>query len=186
MHFETNKNKLEKIVYAFHLKRVGSTDLDSLIQLSQETFRQAYWSPKTAVNLVQYIAENLNEEVLACELMDEGNQFYFLYQKNTLIGYSKLRAGENPPELENCRAIELQRLYLLRPYWGQGGGSFLLQQLMTQAKDQGNEWMWLLVWFENRAGIRFYERHGFSCFRKAPFQFGQEVTMDWLMKTSLD
>ena len=172
-------------MYPFRVKRVEQKDLVVLTQLSKESFRQAYWSPTTAANLTQYIEENLNEEVLDCELKDERNQFYFLYQENAIIGYSKLRNGENPPELENCRAIELQRLYLLQPYWGQGGGSFLLQELMTQAKEQEYEWMWLLVWFENRAGIRFYERHGFSYFSKAPFQFGQEVTMDWLMKASL-
>lgn len=183
--FKLNKNKLEKTIHSFWVEKIGIEQLPALRELAIATFQQAYETPENKQDLQQYTDEHFQIKVLAKELAHPDNRYFFLRQGGTLIGYAKLRDGRKPPELENYRAIELQRLYLLHAYWGQGGGSFLLQWLTARARSEGYAWMWLLVWFENQDAIRFYERHGFSLFSKAPFQFGREISMDWLMKTPL-
>ena len=85
----------------------------------------------------------------------------------------------------NNKALELQRIYLLAPYWNKGYGTFFLDFCEQYGRERGFEWIWLVVWVENHSAIRFYERQGWEKFAQKDFQFGDEVHHDPVLKKKL-
>ncbi|MGB5647238.1 MAG: GNAT family N-acetyltransferase, partial [Muriicola sp.] len=80
---------------------------------------------------------------------------------------------------------ELERIYVLTHYQGQGIGDWIMEQVIRLAKEAEKRFIWLGVWEKNTAAIRFYEKKGFIKFGKHPYYIGKDKQMDWLMKLDL-
>jgi len=68
---------------------------------------------------------------------------------------------------------------------GKGLGKQLLFLTLAQAIDLGHKSMWLGVWEENEAAIRFYQKWGFEQKSAHNFMLGSDLQNDWLMTRSL-
>ncbi len=56
---------------------------------------------------------------------------------------------------------------------------------MGIARGRKMDYIWLGVWEKNTSAIRFYERKGFVKFGEHPFNMGDELQIDYLMKLTL-
>jgi len=169
----------------FTIKTVHPDEWKTLLDISRQTFIEAYGKDTNAADLQLYVSQNITASILKQQLNNPKIRFFFLKNESDVIAYAKLRWDRPHEHFQETSAIELEHLYTKKVYWGKGYGSQLLDHCVEFAKAQGFAWLWLLVWHENAAAIRFYQRHGFKQFGFQHFTFGTEITNDWIMKKEL-
>jgi ribosomal protein S18 acetylase RimI-like enzyme len=165
--------------------RCTLTDLESLRDLSVQTFTEAFAAQNDPDDFRVYLQKAFDLDQLRKELLNPGSQFHFLWSGGELAGYSKLNTGKAQTELQHPDGMEIERIYVLKAFQGNGLGSWMLERIKTMAMEMGKTYLWLGVWEENPDAIRFYERHGFTTFGKHPYYIGSDRQMDWLMRLEL-
>ena len=161
------------------------SDLEVLRQVSLETFKEAFEAQNDPEDFGTYLREAFSMERLRQEVTDPGSRFFFLHNQKQLAGYAKVNTGDAQSELQDPAAMEIERIYIRKPFQGKGLGSWLLEKLLSLAREEGKKYVWLGVWEENKEAVRFYERHGFVTFGKHPYYIGSDRQMDWMMRLDL-
>jgi len=65
---------------------------------------------------------------------------------------------------------KLERIYLLKSYYGMEAGKKLFDHNINLTKDQYQMGMWLHVWIENHRAIAFYLKQGFKIIGSHDFE----------------
>ncbi|SMG52036.1 GNAT family N-acetyltransferase, partial [Sphingobacterium psychroaquaticum] len=104
---------------------------------------------------------------------------------NEVIGYLKINFGQSQTELKDEKALEIERIYVLKEYHGKNVGQVLYQKAMEIAKEKKADYVWLGVWEENPRAISFYKKNGFVEFDKHIFKLGDDEQTDIIMKLKM-
>jgi ribosomal protein S18 acetylase RimI-like enzyme len=164
---------------------VTTTDIDTLLAISRETFYTAFSHLNKAGDMDAYAAKSFTCEQIALELNTPGSSFYFALMNDEIAGFLKLNTGTAQNEFKDLSSLEVERLYVLAAYQGRHIGRQLLDFAFTQALNNDHEFIWLGVWEHNRNAIRLYERMGFRLCGSHDFMLGNDRQTDLLMKKML-
>lgn len=164
---------------------VSLHDIDQLQKISRQTFFETFSAMNTEENMKKYLEEELTVEKLAAELNNKNAAFYFAKLDDKIIGYLKLNVGHAQTELKDEKALEIERIYVLKEFLGKNVGQLLYQKAIEVAKQADAEYVWLGVWEENQRAINFYKKNGFVEFDKHLFKLGNEEQTDIMMKLNL-
>lgn len=167
------------------LRRCEPEGVDSLRELSIETFTDAFAADNDPQDFDAYLRKAFNTQQLSAELASAGTRFYFLMAGEALAGYFKINTGKDQTELQEASGMELERIYVRTRFQGRGLGAWMLQQVKQMAKREGKAYLWLGVWEKNTRAIAFYRSHGFVIFDKHPYYIGSDRQMDWMMRLDL-
>lgn len=173
-----------------HIRTATPADAPLLARLAADTMREAFGPPHNPAELVEeYVASAFTTDRLTAELGDPRAHTVLLEQApGQAVGYAKLRQHAPPRRMAERRAVELERIYLLRAYIGQGLGNRLMDYCLQYARTVGYRGkparaVWLGVWEHNHPARAFYARWGFRPFGWHYFQFGSDRQRDlWLQK----
>ena len=167
------------------IRSVSHQDIRQLQQIGRQTFSETFSASNTEANMQTYLEEGFADEKLLAELNNPGSEFYFAELEGTVIGYLKLNAGQSQTELKEDKALEIERIYVLKAYHGKKVGQLLYDKAMQVAEQKKADYVWLGVWEENTRAIRFYKKNGFAEFDKHRFKLGNDVQTDIMMKRQL-
>ncbi|MBP7822091.1 MAG: GNAT family N-acetyltransferase, partial [Saprospiraceae bacterium] len=103
-----------------------------------------------------------------------------------VIGYLKLNFGSSQTELQDEKALEIERIYVSKEYHGKSVGQLLYDMAIQIAKQKNADYVWLGVWEENPRAINFYKKNGFVAFDKHIFKLGDDEQTDIMMKLKLN
>ena len=166
--------------------RAQETDIPALSKLCADTFRETFSHDNTEEELQAFFEVAYNHDVLKCELTHDESETYLAYVDDVLAGYLKVNWGAAQTERELENAFEVQRLYVLKEYHGQGVGKALFEKALRIAESGGFDWAWLGVWEKNYKAQHFYKHYGFEKFGEHEFIVTPEkADIDWLLKKSL-
>lgn len=101
------------------------------------------------------------------------------------IGYAKLSALAAPAPAPLPGAMELQQIYVLTPWHGQGVAQELMRWATDTARADGAPEIYLTVFDHNLRAKRFYTRHGFSEVGHCTFRLGDRVDDDRVWRKPL-
>lgn len=172
---------MDKIV----IRKVSITDIGRLQKIGKQTFQETFSAVNTEENMQKYLEEGFSIEKLTAELTDKNAEFYFATLDGKVIGYLKLNFGQSQTELKDDKALEIERIYVLKEYHGKKVGQLLYEQAIEIAKQKNVDFVWLGVWEENHQAISFYKKNGFIRFNKHIFKLGDEEQTDIMMKLQL-
>ncbi len=161
---------------------VNTNDIETLQQISRQTFAETFSDVNTEENMRMYLNEAYGKEKLLSELKDPHTRFYFAKEGEEVIGYLKLNTAASQTELKDTQALEIERIYVLAAWQGKQVGKMLYDKAIEVAKEEHADYVWLGVWEENHKAIRFYERNGFVAFDKHIFRLGDDEQTDIMMK----
>jgi ribosomal protein S18 acetylase RimI-like enzyme len=161
-------------------------DVTELQEISRKTFTETFAVQNSEENMTKYLSEHLSLNKLAEELSNEHSIFYFATLHNSIIGYAKLNFGKAQTELQDSSGLELERIYVLREYFGKKVGQALFEKAMHVAAENKLHYIWLGVWEQNQRGISFYKKNGFVEFDKHIFRLGDDEQTDIMMKKFLN
>jgi ribosomal protein S18 acetylase RimI-like enzyme len=168
-----------------NIRKVTLNDIDQLQKISRQTFFETFSAGNTEENMKKYLEEGFSKEKLAAELINEDSQFYFAELDDTIIGYLKLNSGQSQTELKDDKALEIERIYVVKAFYGKKVGQLLYEKAMQVAKQTNANYVWLGVWEENQRAINFYKKNGFVEFDKHLFKLGDDEQTDIMMKLQL-
>ncbi|MBK9152366.1 MAG: GNAT family N-acetyltransferase [Saprospiraceae bacterium] len=168
------------------IRKVTTKDLEELQIIGRLTFYETFASGNTEENMNKYLDESFSFTKLTTELSDNNAEFFFATLDNNIIGYLKLNFGPSQTELQDNKAVEIERIYVLKEYHGKGVGQMLYDQAIKIARQKNADYVWLGVWEENPRAINFYKKNGFVEFDKHIFKLGNDEQTDIMMKLKLN
>jgi len=168
------------------IKKVTLHDIDQLQKIGRQTFFETFASGNTEENMTTYLDEGFSIEKLTAELNDSNAEFYFATLDDHIIGYLKLNFGPSQTELQDDKALEIERIYVLKDFHGKSVGQLLYDKAIQIAIQKGADYVWLGVWEENPRAINFYKKNGFVEFDKHVFKLGNDEQTDIMMKLQLN
>jgi diamine N-acetyltransferase len=168
-----------------NIRKAGLEDAELVARLSAETFRETFAAQNTKEDMDKYLQEKFDTGIIVAELKDSKTIFYIAFMGNEAAGYSKLRSNKLPEGLKADKAIEVERIYVLKKFQGQKVGAALMQKDTDHAKENACDVIWLGVWEHNISSIEFYKRWGFEIFGSHIFRLGDDDQTDLLMKKHL-
>lgn len=167
------------------IKKVTINDIDQLQEIGKNTFFETFAAANTEENMKRYLDEEFSVKKLTVELNDQFAEFYFAALDNKIIGYLKLNFGQSQTELKDDKAIEIERIYVLKEFHGKKVGQLLYDKAIQISKQKNADYVWLGVWEENPRAINFYKKNGFVEFDKHLFKLGDDEQTDIMMKLIL-
>lgn len=173
---------LSGIMNKTEIKQATINDLVQLQTIGRQTFSETFDSTNTEENMQKYLEERFSAAKLSTELSDKNAVFYFAMFDKKVIGYLKINFGPSQTEFQDERAIEIERLYVLRAFHGKKVGQILYEKAFEIALQKKAETVWLGVWEHNYRAIQFYKKNGFVEFDKHIFKLGDDQQTDLLMK----
>lgn len=167
------------------IKRAGINDLDQLQKIGKQTFFETFSAGNTEENMSAYLEEWFSIAKLTTELNNHNSEFYFAILSNSVIGYLKLNFGRSQTELQDKKAVEIERIYVSKAFHGKNVGQQLYDKAIEIAKEKNADYVWLGVWEENSRAIHFYKKNGFVEFGQHIFKLGDDEQTDIMMRLEL-
>jgi len=168
------------------IRKVSPDELDQLIQVGKQTFAEAFSHLNTAENMKNYLENGFSKSKMDSELSNKYSEFYFAVHENEVIGYLKINYGPAQTEIQDNRALEIERVYVLKDFQRKKVGQKLCNKAIELAKLKDLDYVWLGVWEENPGSIKFYEDYGFVAFDKHIFKLGNDEQTDIMMKLKFE
>ncbi|MEO6188643.1 MAG: GNAT family N-acetyltransferase [Ginsengibacter sp.] len=168
-----------------HIHRATAKDAKLLSSLSKVTFFDTFNETCTEEDMSSFIEEYFNEDRLQRELQDEDDFYFIAFSKDVPIGYMRLKYAESSVEIiAKHRAIELNRIYVMKEFHSKKIGAALMTFAFDFASTNNYEMIWLGVWEHNERAKSFYKKFGFiDSGEKHPFPIGKTPqTDDWLYR----
>jgi diamine N-acetyltransferase len=168
----------------FVIRNAVTADVPLLQMLGRKTFSDTFADFNTAENMNMYLDKNFATDKINQELHEPAAEFMLIYDGDACAGFARIRKGNQTDGVAG-RAMEIERLYVVKEYIGKNVGALLMEECLRRAADGGFEVVWLGVWEHNARAIRFYEKFGFVKFSDHVFMLGDDAQTDWLMKKVL-
>ena len=160
-------------------------DIEKLQKIGRQTFFETFSESNSEENMQNYLDEGFSIEKLTTELTNTNAEFFFAVRDAEVIGYLKLNFGDSQTELNDNKALEIERIYVSKEFHGKSVGQLLYDKAIEVAKQKNVNYVWLGVWEENPRAISFYKKNGFVEFDKHIFKLGNDEQIDIMMKLNL-
>lgn len=167
------------------IKRITIQEIDQLKEIGRKTFQETFSESNDEENMTKYLDEKFSSDKLTKELKNTNSEFYFATLENNVIGYLKVNFGESQTELQDDKALEIERIYVSKEFHGKKVGQILYEKAIQIAKTKNVDYVWLGVWEENHRALSFYKKNGFVEFDKHIFKLGNDEQTDIMMKLKL-
>lgn len=167
------------------ITKVNLDQLDQLQKIGKATFTETFSAANTEENMKEYLDSGFSATKLKADLTDKNSQIYFALLENSVIGYLKINFGPPQTEIMNEKTMEIERIYVLKEFYGKKVGQVLYIKAIEIAQQREVEYVWLGVWEENQRAIQFYRKNGFIEFDKHIFKLGNDEQIDIMMKLPL-
>lgn len=169
----------------FTIRLATLADIDEIFRISLKTFTESFAKYNTEENMKLYLTANINSAKLTEELNNPESEFYLAKKDEKVIGYLKINFGKAQTDINEKKALEIERIYISNEFYGKGYGQLLFDKAITIAKSRKLEYIWLGVWEHNTKAIDFYIRNGMTKFAQHPFMLGNDRQTDIMMKLEL-
>ena len=167
------------------ISKITKDEILQLQEIGRQTFYETFSESNTEENMKSYLDNGFSIDKITFELNDENAEFYFAKIDDKIIGYLKLNFGQSQTELKDDKALESERIYVLKEFHGKKVGQILYDKAIEIAKKKNSDFIWLGVWEENPRAINFYKKNGFVEFDKHIFKLGDDEQTDIMMKLKL-
>ena len=167
------------------LKKCTIEDFETLRELSIKTYYDTFAHLNSPEDMTAYLEDAFNTDKFTDELNDPNSAFYLLYCNEQIAGYLKLNEAPSQTDINDYDSLEIERIYVLGEFQGEGLGTYLIEQANSIATKRQKKYTWLGVWEKNEKAIRFYKKNGFYEIGTHNFVMGKDVQTDYVMRKDL-
>jgi len=172
------------------IRRARPDDAAALSALAIRTFEDTFGPYTAPEDMTAYMSEAYTADRQRAEILDSKNTIFVVEAvasgaEPVLMAYAYVSRSTPPACVTGVDPIELKRLYVDKPWHGQGVAHRLMDESIAAAKALGGQTMWLSVWERNFRAQAFYRRYGFERVGEHIFAVGKDPQVDWLMARSL-
>ncbi len=144
------------------IRRVTIADVPALCAMARQTFYDTFVDTCTATDMQEFLDEVFTEEQLAKEISNQNDCCFFAEIDGLAVGYTRFMEDYSSfPFMQQWKAIELKRIYVLKEHHGKGIAQKLMDYIIEFSQQAGYKVIWLGVWENNLRAQKFYEKYGF-------------------------
>jgi ribosomal protein S18 acetylase RimI-like enzyme len=168
---------------SFNVRKATSKDAQAVAELGTHVFTVTFGPNLKPADLQAYLVENYSVEATTREIENAQKDMIVVTDaEDQILGFALLTRGPPEPCIKDVpKQVQLQRIYLHPSAQGRGVGKLLLATVEREAKRQGFENLWLMVYEKNYKAIRIYEKLNFKTVGTHDFTVGVEVQTDLVM-----
>lgn len=144
-----------------------------LIKVGKDAFVESHGQSASKEDIDTFISKAYNIETVSKELLNPNIQYHIIYFNDMVAGYSKIEFNVPNVNVEPKNITKLDRLYLLKGFYGKKLGAKLFDFNIELSKKNQQKGVWLAVWIENQRAIKFYDKAGFTIVGKYDFQISE-------------
>ncbi len=156
------------------LRVADAIDAPCIGVLGTQVFLETYASAGIRPTLAQEVLDQFSTAATTTLLGNPATTFIVAEAAGHLLGFVQVTRGATHALLHPGRAMELDRLYVLARFGGQGIGTRLLRHAENLAAAQGATTLWLTAWVGNHHALAFYARRGFADVGATMYRFQDE------------
>lgn len=168
------------------ITKVEASELIALQAISRKTFEEAFSADNSEEDMSLYLTDSLSIEQLQKEFDKQHSAFYFAKVEDEIAAYLKVNYYQEMVEGIDYKALEIERIYVLKKFQGNKIGQLLFNKALELGKSFGANKLWLGVWEKNYKAIVFYEKNGMLAYDRKKFVLGTDIQTDILMKLDLN
>lgn len=142
--------------------RATTNDCEVLTKISRQSFFESHGHSASKNDIELFINKTYNKKAFTEELLNLKNEYHIIYFNNEVAGYSKIVCNSPNKNVMAENITKLDRLYLLKKYYGENLGVKLFSFNIELSKKKNQKGIWLAVWVENFRAIRFYKKKKFK------------------------
>ncbi len=144
------------------IRRVLEADVPVLSTIAKQSFYDTFTGTCTEQDMQGFLQDYFNETQLRKEVCNENDCCFFAEADGVPVAYIRFMEDYSSlPLMQQWKAIELKRIYVLKEYHSKGIAQQLMEFLIDYSKREQYEVIWLGVWEHNLRAQRFYEKYGF-------------------------
>lgn len=170
----------------YKIEQIGIHEIKNLMEISEETFRDSFGHTTTKENMDQFVESAYDFYQLREEIANRNSLFFFVYEKDTVLAYLKLNVNEAQTEEIAENALEIERIYVRKPYQNLGLGKSLYNKAVEMAAILGKTAIWLGVYEHNENAKAFYKKLGFKRLGVHSFFVGNDRQQDIILGKSIE
>ncbi len=169
----------------YKIRTANVSDAGQLALLQERTFRDTFEAANNAEDMTQHCAVSYSAAIQEAEIRHSDMITLVCEQGGALIAFTQLRWKEVPGIATRTKPLEIYRLYVDRPWHGQGIAQDVMDFILTLAKQLGSDQIWLGVWENNLRATSFYRKYGFAEVSEHIFMVGSDPQRDIIMMRSV-
>jgi GNAT superfamily N-acetyltransferase len=146
------------------IQRLQPSDAARLRALAYRCYPPFYaylWHPG---GMEAYLEAAFDEQLLAAELANPNLVYEAVQIQGVDVAFVKWHRREDTDDLSN--AAYLERVYVAPEVAGQRVGSVLVDRVLTAARQEGRQWIWLRAMADIDKVLARYRAAGFETFKR--------------------
>lgn len=146
------------------MKIIKATEVDcnSIVSIGRIAVADSHINSCSPEIMNEFLERNYNYDTIREELSDVNNIYYMISHDDKPVGFSKIILNSKHPDIAADNVALLDRIYLLREFYGLKLGLKLLNFNIELSKNNNQSGMWLYAWIGNERAVNFYLRAGFK------------------------
>jgi ribosomal protein S18 acetylase RimI-like enzyme len=160
------------------ITRATEKDYKIIVSIGNIAVEETHRDSSPAADMKAYMQKNYNNEAIKEELKNNENVYHIISYNGTPAGFSKIVLNEAHPNIAQQNTTKLDRIYLLKEYFGLKLGMQLLNANIECCKANRQSGIWLFTWVENKRAINFYTKAGFTIVGSHQFKVTETYSND--------
>ena len=133
-----------------------------IAEIGQQSFLDSHANSASMEDINAYLLKTYTKKAITKEFENPKVHYHLLYYNHKIAGFSKIELNTANKNIPDLNVTKLDRIYLLKEYYGQNLGSKLFDFNIQLSKKHNEKGIWLAVWVENQRAISFYTKRGFN------------------------
>ncbi len=176
-----------KVQKAFNgtVRKALPPDTELLVELGKRAFYEAFHEVTAPDDMAAYLTATFQTTEIEAQLKDDRSLILIAEMDSEPTGYAYSHPALTPECIVDKSAIKLERIYLLKQYYGHAVGDALMQTTLEEARCRGYQTIWLSSWELNDRANTFYKKWKFEIVGTQKFTVGSDVQNDFILSRRL-
>ena len=158
------------------IKQADPEDAEIISSIGRKSFRSAFEYLFNDKNeLREYLDYTYDTRKISHSICKHNNVFFLAFSDGNPAGFAKVKKHSLNYQVESGAQMELQKIYILPEFHGNGLGSALMNSVFILAQELKPDIIWLDTHISNFKAIAFYEKRGFKKYGKHSFIIGTQT-----------
>ena len=144
------------------ITKATTLDCNSIVKIGKVSVAESHIDSCSPEVMNEFLERYYNYSTISEELNDPSNFYYMINYEDKPAGFSKLRFNSKHPSIADDNVAMLDRIYLLKEFYGVKLGLSLLNFNIELARNNNQSGMWLYAWIGNERAVNFYLKAGFK------------------------
>jgi diamine N-acetyltransferase len=144
------------------INKATEQDCNAIVGIGRQSVAESHKGSSSDDVMKEFLDRNYNCDVIKQELNDAKNIYYMVNYNDKAAGFSKIVLYATHPNIVSENVAKLDRIYLLKEFYGLKLGRELLNFNIKLSKENNQSGIWLYAWIGNTRAIDFYLKAGFT------------------------